>query len=92
LEGAGRTFWRKSSPPPPNLPHPSQRLLTLSNPCSRLSLWVESQKPNNLSHHFKKINGKAFLISRQTRMRDSIKSKNFEEGGMGFGEGRGKLF
>ncbi|MFQ9365580.1 MAG: hypothetical protein ACLR2P_08790, partial [Bilophila wadsworthia] len=63
-----------------------------SNPCSRLSLWVESQKPNNLSHHFKKINGKAFLISRQTRMRDSIKSKNFEEGGMGFGEGRGKLF
>lgn len=23
LEGAGRIFWRKSSPPPPNLPRPS---------------------------------------------------------------------
>ena len=36
LEGAGRTFYRKSSPPPPNLPHPSQRFLTLSNPCSQM--------------------------------------------------------
>ncbi len=33
LEGEGGPFWRKALPPPPNLPHPPQRLLTLSNSC-----------------------------------------------------------
>ncbi|MDY3681008.1 hypothetical protein, partial [Bilophila wadsworthia] len=75
------------------LPHPSQRLLTLSNPCSQRSLLLFLEVPIPLIPLMtKQYCHKKSLLLGKADIRDSIKSKNFEEGGMGFGEGRGKLF
>ena len=53
---------------------------------------AKAKQRKNQVYWFCLAGGKKSLLLGKADIRDSIKSKNFEEGGMGFGEGRGKLF